>query len=69
MGVAPDHVIIEITGDLDKIESFLGLVKRFGLMEVMRTGTIVMERWMGSLHGGEDGRPRSRRTWGEAASV
>ncbi len=69
VGVAPDHVIIEITGDQDKIESFLGLVKRFGLMEVMRTGTIVMERWMGSLHGGEDGRPRSRRTWGEAASV
>ena len=69
VGVAPDHVIIEITGDQDKIESFLGLVKRFGLMEVMRTGTIVMERWMGSLHGAEDGRSRSRRAWSEAASV
>ena len=69
VGIAPDHVIIEITGDQDKIESFLGLVKRFGLIEVMRTGSIVMERWMGSLHGDQEGMRRSRRGWGEAASV
>ena len=69
VGVAPDHVIIEITGDRDKIESFLGLVKRFGIIEVMRTGSIVMERWLGSLHGDQDGAKRSRRGWGEAASV
>ena len=70
VGVAPDHVIIEMTGDQNKIESFLGLVKRYGVLEVMRTGSIVMERWMGSLHGrpGDTG-ARSRRHWGEAASV
>jgi acetolactate synthase-1/3 small subunit len=65
-GVAPDHLVVEVTGDQDKIESLLGLVKHFGLMEVMRTGTIVMERWMGHLH---DESAVKRRNWGEAASV
>ncbi len=66
VGVAPDHLIVEVTGDEDKIESLLGRIKPFGVMEVMRTGTIVMERWLGKLHA-EDG--RSRKSWGEAASV
>lgn len=68
-GVAPDHLIIEVTGDQDKIESLLGLVKRFGVMEVMRTGTIVMERWMGHMHDSSTiARSRSD-NWGEATSV
>ncbi len=66
-GVSPDHLIVEVTGDQDKIESLLGLVKRFGIMEVMRTGTIVMERWIGHLHDQQAG--SKSRSWGEAASV
>ncbi len=66
-GVSPDHLIVEVTGDQDKIESLLGLVKRFGIMEVMRTGTIVMERWIGHMHEQQTG--ARGRNWGEAASV
>ena len=36
-------------------------------MEVMRTGTIVMERWIGHLHDQQAGNRRG--TWGEAESV
>ena len=68
-GVAPDHLVIEVTGDPDKIESLLGLLKRFGVMEVMRTGTIVMERWIGHLHDSKAAAKNNRKNWGEAASV
>ena len=42
--VAPDNLIIEVTGDEDKIESLQNLLGSFGVMEVMRTGTIAMGR-------------------------
>ena len=44
--VAPDNLIIEVTGDEDKIESLQNLLGSFGVMEVMRTGTIAMGRGM-----------------------
>ena len=76
VGVAPDALIVEVTGDVDKLESLLGLLKPFGVSEVMRTGTIVMERWTGSMHGDNGGRPRKQKSathlaniWGEPSSV
>ena len=42
--VAADSMMIEITGDEDKIDSLLGLLKGFGIMEVSRTGIIAMPR-------------------------
>ncbi len=42
--VSADSVTIEITGDEDKIDSILTLLKGFGLMEVMRTGRVAMIR-------------------------
>lgn len=45
--VAPDSLIIEVTGDEEKLESLQHLLKGFGIMEVMRTGTIAMGRGMG----------------------
>ena len=56
--VAPDSLIIEVTGDEDKIESFQDLLRSFGVVEVMRTGTIAMNRGMGS------GRPDNAATDG-----
>ncbi len=44
--VAPDSIIIEVTGDEDKIESLQNLLGSFGVLEVMRTGTIAMGRGM-----------------------
>ena len=37
-------VIVEITGTNDKIEAFEGMVRPFGLIEMMRTGDIAISR-------------------------
>ncbi len=42
--VAPDSVIIEATGDEEKINSLLNLVRGFGIKEIARTGRIAMTR-------------------------
>ena len=49
--VAPDSLIIEVTGDEDKVDSFHNLLRTFGVSEVMRTGTIAMGRgFVSGLH-------------------
>jgi acetolactate synthase I/III small subunit len=42
--VASDSLTIEITGDEDKIESMLKLLRGFGIKEIARTGRIAMVR-------------------------
>ena len=42
--VAPDSVTIEVTGDEEKINSLLNLVRGFGIKEIARTGCIAMTR-------------------------
>ena len=42
--VAPDSVIVEITGTEDKIESLLELLKPVGILEMVRTGQVAMIR-------------------------
>jgi len=42
--VAPESIIIEITGTEDKIEGLLEVLRPFGLMEVVRTGQVAMRR-------------------------
>lgn len=42
--VAPDSVIIEITGTEDKIESLLELLKPVGVLEMVRSGQVAMIR-------------------------
>ena len=45
--VAPESLIIEVTGDEDKVDSLQDLLRSFGVLEVMRTGTIGMSRGLG----------------------
>lgn len=42
--VATDSLIIEITGDEEKINGFVEVLKPFGIIEMVRTGIIAMER-------------------------
>ena len=42
--VASDSVTIEVTGDEDKINSLLDLLRGFGIKEIVRTGRIAMSR-------------------------
>lgn len=54
--VAPESMIIEVTGDEEKINSLYNLLKPFGIKEIMRTGIIAMVRGMAMSAGQEDGR-------------
>ncbi len=40
----PDSIGVEITGDSEKIDAFIELVKGFGIKVVARTGVTAMER-------------------------
>jgi acetolactate synthase-1/3 small subunit len=42
--VAPDAIIVEITGTEDKIEGLLDVLRPFGIIEIARTGRVAMTR-------------------------
>jgi acetolactate synthase-1/3 small subunit len=42
--VAPGSLTVEVTGDEDKVNSLLGLLRDFGVKEVSRTGRIALTR-------------------------
>lgn len=42
--VSTDTYTIEITGDNEKIEAFINLIRPFGIKEMARTGTLAMVR-------------------------
>ena len=42
--VAPEQVIVEISGQEKKIEAFIDLMRPFGITELVRTGRIAMVR-------------------------
>ena len=42
--VAPDSLMIEITGTEDKVDSLAGLLRPFGIREMVRTGRVAMVR-------------------------
>ena len=52
LDVSPQSVIIEVTGEEDKINALYNLLKPFGVRELMRTGRIAMGR--GAAEGKSD---------------
>ncbi len=42
--VAPESVVIEVTGDERKIESFSEMLRPIGILEMVRTGVVAMAR-------------------------
>jgi len=47
--VAHESLIIEVTGDSDKINAFIDLMKPFGVKEIARTGITALTRGMRSV--------------------
>lgn len=44
MDTSPEAVIVEITGNDERINSFLDIMKSFGIKEMVRTGPVVLIR-------------------------
>ncbi|HHV74564.1 MULTISPECIES: acetolactate synthase small subunit [Thermoanaerobacterium] len=42
--ISLDSIIIEMTGDTEKVEAFIKLIKQFQVRELTRTGLITLER-------------------------
>ncbi|MCS5659597.1 MAG: acetolactate synthase small subunit, partial [Dehalococcoidia bacterium] len=42
--VSQGTLIVEVTGDENKVNSLVDLLRTFGVQEIMRTGTIAMSR-------------------------
>ena len=53
--VAPDSLIVEITGGEDKVDGLLEVLRPFGILEMVRTGRVAMAR-------GASGRAESAET-------
>ena len=47
--VASDSIIVEVSGDEEKVDSLVSLMRGFGVAEVMRTGTIAMNRGQNNI--------------------
>jgi acetolactate synthase-1/3 small subunit len=39
-----ESMIIEVTGNSDKLDAMIGMLKKFGILELVRTGKVVMAR-------------------------
>ena len=62
--VASDSVTIEVTGDEEKIDSLLSLLRGFGIKEITRTGRIAMVRGnAGSLPAAQRASRTGNKTW------
>ena len=57
--VSPQSMVIEVTGEEDKIDALHEMLKTFGLREVMRTGRVAMVR------GAAEGRSGRQRAEGD----
>ncbi len=42
--ISPQKLSIEITGNRDKVDAFLGMVRPFGIIELARTGSVALKR-------------------------
>jgi len=62
--VAPEMVMIEISGQERKIEAFIEMMRPFGILELVRTGRIAMVRGQRATH--QEGEPQATQAAGLA---
>lgn len=53
--LSPDTMILEITGDPDKLDAFLKVIKPYGILEMQRTGVTALARGKHTLKDRDDG--------------
>jgi acetolactate synthase-1/3 small subunit len=58
--VANDSVIIEITGDEDKIDGLVEVLRPYGILEMVRTGVVAMTRGSSSVANNSANDPTER---------
>ena len=42
--ITPESMVIEITGDNDKLQAFVDLVRTYGIIEMIRSGSLAIGR-------------------------
>jgi acetolactate synthase-1/3 small subunit len=47
--LAPDAVIVEVSGPESEVDAFIALVRTYGIKELVRTGAVVMARGSASI--------------------
>ena len=57
--VTANSLIIEVTGDEDKIDGLVEVLKPFGIIEMVRTGAVAMSRGSEALMNGKECEPAS----------
>ena len=44
LDVSPKSVVIELTGDIEKLRGFVEMMKSYGILEIAKTGVVAMSR-------------------------
>lgn len=47
LDLAPDSLVLMVTGDSGKLDAMIGMMDKFGIIELVRTGKVVMTRGNG----------------------
>ncbi len=49
LDLGSESIVVEVTGSEAEVDSFIGLVRTFGIKELVRTGAVVMSRGAASI--------------------
>jgi len=52
--IEPESVIVELTGDVTKVRAFLKMMGHYGIIEIVRTGGIALQRGKESIYNAPD---------------
>jgi len=44
LDIGPDSVIVELTGDVEKLSGFVDMMENYGILEIAKTGVLAMSR-------------------------